>query len=379
MDYSKRLAVSYYKTIAVLNESHKIYLVQHQETHKIYVKKILDIYNKQVYQQLFLNPVYGTPDIIEFYEDNNQLTLIEEFVSGETLQDKINNHSLSIELIFSYMNDICTILSGLHSNTPAIIHRDIKPSNIIITKYNQVVLIDFNAAKYLSDSKSDTVLLGTHGYAAPEQYGFGSSTPQTDIYALGILLQEMVKSLPVKCNTFNKIISKCTQLKPQDRYKTVKELQTNINNIKKLQYAYSKYSSTDNHLLDNTLSYNTEYTLHLKKLPKFARFLPPGFRTFTPWHMFIAAPVYILILFMCTNAEIEGITMPGLAIERICLFGIFMSAILIGFNYLNVQKIMPLCKSKNILIHYAGILITDIIVISVLFLLMVVFEIILLQ
>ena len=79
---------------------------------------------------------------------------------------------------------------------PAIIHRDIKPSNIIITAYNRAVLLDFNAAKYYScQSTEDTVLLGTQGYASPEQYGFGSSSPQTDIYSMGILFRELLNSI----------------------------------------------------------------------------------------------------------------------------------------------------------------------------------------
>ena len=57
-------------------------------------------------------------------------------------------------------------------------------------------LLDFNAAKFFSTSTTeDTVLLGTKGYAAPEQYGFGASTPKTDIYAVGILLNELTSSL----------------------------------------------------------------------------------------------------------------------------------------------------------------------------------------
>lgn len=91
------------------------------------------------------------------------------------------------------MYELCEILEKLHSANPPIVHRDIKPSNIIITNYDHVILLDFNAAKYFTDpNTSDTILLGTKGYAAPEQYGFGSSTPQTDIYAVGILLKELV-------------------------------------------------------------------------------------------------------------------------------------------------------------------------------------------
>ena len=64
MDFSHRLAISYYKTIEVNNESHNIYLVQHQETKQIFIKKILDVLNADIYERLYNNHVVGTPKII---------------------------------------------------------------------------------------------------------------------------------------------------------------------------------------------------------------------------------------------------------------------------------------------------------------------------
>lgn len=125
LDLTNRLAVSYYQVIAVLNEEHHIYLVQHQETHKIYVKKILDVYNIDIYRQLHTSPVTGIPRIIDYCEENNQLIVIEEFISGDSLEDKLNCSSLTLEDILHYMFDLCDILEQLHSREPAIIHRDI--------------------------------------------------------------------------------------------------------------------------------------------------------------------------------------------------------------------------------------------------------------
>lgn len=68
------------------------------------------------------------------------------------------------------------------------------------------------------------MLLGTKGYAAPEQYGFGSSTTQSDIYALGILFKEMISSLNSKDKKLLSICDKCTQLNPKERFKNVKEV-----------------------------------------------------------------------------------------------------------------------------------------------------------
>ena len=195
MDLDQRLAISYYKPIAAINEPHHVYLVQHQETKKIAIKKVLDVYNLAVYAELYRNPIAGTPRIINYYEETGQLTVIEEYISGTSLQDKIRHADISPNEMLQYMLDLCTILEQLHLHNPAIIHRDVKPSNVIITSYNRAVLLDFNAAKYHTAAKdSDTILLGTQGYAAPEQYGFGQSSPQTDIYSIGILLKEMAEA-----------------------------------------------------------------------------------------------------------------------------------------------------------------------------------------
>lgn len=223
--------MSDYKIISALNEEHKVYLVQSALSGNIYVQKILDVYNIRVYEYLYRNPVAGIPCLINYYEDGNQLIVIEEYISGTSLQEKIDNSDLSVSDIRSYMIMLCNILEALHSMTPPIIHRDIKPSNIIITSYNYAMLLDFNAAKQFSgQNESDTVLIGTPGYAAPEQYGFGSSSPKTDIYSLGIVLREMLGSItpafdiaPI-LHRLNRIADKCTQMTPAARYQSVAEL-----------------------------------------------------------------------------------------------------------------------------------------------------------
>ena len=318
--------MSDYKIIAAINESHKIYLVQHQHTRKIYIKKNLDIYNKSVYEYLFTHKQPGLPKIESIFEENKQLIVIEEYICGQTLLEKINEHNLTKAQIKHYMIELCTILSPLHQHNPAIVHRDIKPSNIIITSYDHVILLDFNAAKYsTAESDKDTILLGTAGYAAPEQYGFGSSTPQTDIYALGILLKDLVSGLRVPSSEFDKIIKKCTRLNPAERYKSVNELRKHL--------GYS-----DNHL-------SGSYQL-------------PGFRRKNIIHMMVASAGYLLLLIMSCSLEIKNafVTVPELWINRIIFFLIGLSVILIICNYRNIQSTFPMCTHPHPLIRYTGIL-----------------------
>ena len=374
--------MSDYHIISTLNEQHKVYLVQSALSGRIYVQKILDVYNIQVYEYLYRNPIAGIPLLINYYEQNNQLVVIEEYISGISLQEKIDNSELNISDIQSYMFMLCNILEALHSMTPPIIHRDIKPSNIIITSYNYPILLDFNAAKQFSgQNDSDTVLIGTPGYAAPEQYGFGSSSPQTDIYSIGIVLKEMLDSIcrPAATNSdaipdnaddilhkFNRIVEKCTQMAPSARYQSVAELKDAINcNITAQNldpYTNYEYAPTN------------DKSLFFQKENKNSRLLPPGFRTKTPWKMLISSVVYLFIMWLCLTLELENTYGAKLWLERIFCLGMFTFVIFCGFNYLNVQNILPLCKSKSRILHYVGIVILDIAVVFCLFVIMFIIE-----
>lgn len=350
MDLSHKLAISYYKTIATINEPHKVFLVQHQENQKIYIKKILDVYNLNVYEHLYNNYIIGTPKIIDYYEENNQLIIIEEYISGCSLQELIQTSTLSKADILNYMIDLCNILEQLHSIKPAVIHRDIKPSNVIITNYNHAVLLDFNAAKYYSASSTeDTVFLGTQGYAAPEQYGFGSSSPQTDIYSLGILLKEMLASINEFSDYLNSIVIKCTQINPSERF----------NNIKELRVALQVHiKPTRKKILPQSL----------------LQYVPPGYRTRTPWKMLIASLCYLFISWLCLSLEVQNTFGIALWIERIFLLGMMLFIIFGCFNYMGVQKFIPLCNHKNRLVRYLGIAILDITVVFTLLIVLFIIE-----
>lgn len=350
MDYLQKLSLSFYKTIATLNQAHNIFLVQHQDTAKIYVKKILSIYNIDIYKKLLEHPIRGIPKIIEYYECDNELVLIEDYVSGQSLEELLYTQTLDLSHIIHYCVELCTILQQLHNMQPPIVHRDIKPSNIIITEYGHVVLLDFNAAKFFStNASSDTVLLGTKGYAAPEQYGFGASTPKTDIYALGILLKELASLLPSIPPYLTKIIDKCTKLNPSERYDTITDL-------------------------SNTLLKILSQQQQTQKTPSHHRFLPPGFRTHTFWKMLLATLHYVFFFWLSLSLEVENTYGTALWIERIFVFTMFLSVVLISCNYLDIQKHFPLCNNRHHTLRILGIFLFDAIVVIILMFFMIILE-----
>ncbi|MCR5603434.1 MAG: protein kinase [Lachnospiraceae bacterium] len=277
IDIQEQLKLSYYKEIATLNSKHRITVVQHQETLQIFAKKVLGIYNLDVYLSLKENPVSGMPRIFEAIAQDDELVIIEEYVSGQNLEQLINEQgSLSQKETVDYALKLCNILSELHSRKPAIIHRDIKPTNVIITPANELVLIDLNAAKYESEKEEDTKLLGTKGYAAPEQYGFGSSGVQTDIYAVGVLMRTMLNgSLSSGFDADSrlcKIINKCTELSPKLRYGSIEDLKNAL---------------------------EATHIVGKRVFPrKWISYLPPGFRSGNPGYMLIAVFVYYFVIFL---------------------------------------------------------------------------------
>lgn len=345
MDIESRLSISYYKNIATVSEPHKIYIVQHMSTGKIYVKKVLDIYNKAVYEYLINHPIAHTPKIYEVYEESNTLTIIEEYISGDTLEEILDRNTLlSNDKIREIAIKLCTIVKNLHDCNPAIIHRDIKPSNIIIVPSGELYLLDFNASKYNtgSDRTEDTTLLGTKGYAAPEQYGFGVSTTQTDIYAIGMTLKEMTSSKAYleskQKNEFATIINKSTRLNSDERYKDVASLL-------------------------RILSRNEPEEITVKKaVPRWRSYLPPGFRTLSPINMVLAIAGYGLIISICLSLQVKDSTPAQLCFERIfSLLALFM-VIFFSANYRNVQSCIPICRTQNIFLRILSIALMDVLI-----------------
>ena len=159
---------------------------------------------------------------LEVFQDGTDVVTVERFIDGVTIGQMIKNgvdmNGKDIERIFIQM---CYALSAIHSEN--IIHRDIKPSNIMLQS-GDVVLIDFDVAREHSPERSDdTVYMGTKGYASPEQYGFAQTDNRSDIFSLGVVMKELLGNR-FKSVEFERIINKCTQLDPKNRYQSVNEL-----------------------------------------------------------------------------------------------------------------------------------------------------------
>jgi serine/threonine protein kinase len=177
--------------------------------------------------------------------------LVMEYIEGDTLQDIMDKKHPDMKKVITWAIEICDILHYLHGLN--IIFRDIKPSNVMMTKEDRVLLVDYGIARFYSrESTSDTHLLGTPGFAPPEQYGKGQSDPRSDIYALGATIYYVltgadiatfhfkfppISTLKPDClDQIERILTKCLQLNPADRYQSAQELKNDLEECRNFSY-----------------------------------------------------------------------------------------------------------------------------------------------
>ncbi len=198
---------------------------------------------------------FDHPNICTIYEidktGNDQLFIAMACYDGETLKKKLEDGPLEIEDAVQYTIQIAKGLERAHE--AGITHRDIKPANIMITNRDEVKILDFGLAKTLNDpgvTKIGTTI-GTTSYMSPEQAKGTEVNHQSDIWSLGVVMYQMITGkLPFESDyeqaviysilneepvsiteymnncpsTLVRIVNKCLQKDPADRFQTVKEL-----------------------------------------------------------------------------------------------------------------------------------------------------------
>lgn len=207
-------------------------LVQHRGSGRIAVKKNVSVEVAGIYQTL---REFNHPNIAKVYEvcrNEKAGIVIEEYISGETLESKLEDGLLPEEKVIKYTVQLLDALQEIQKKN--IIHRDITPANVIISSDDVVKLIDFGISRSRKEEqKKDTCILGTVGYASPEQFGFQQTDITTDFYALGVLINVMLTGkLPAEKMTdnkkFAKIVRKCVQMDPAKRYQSAAKIRQDL-------------------------------------------------------------------------------------------------------------------------------------------------------
>lgn len=196
------------------------------------------------------------PRIVGIIDNDTTIYIVMDYIEGESLDKILNEYGAQPEeYVIEWGKQLCDVLGYLHSQNPPIIYRDMKPGNIMLKPEGNIKIIDFGIAReYKENNSSDTTVLGTKGYAPPEQYS-GQTDQRSDIFALGMTMHHLLTGInpvdgepyaPVRqwnpdiSEGMEAIIDKCVQPAPENRYQTCAELMYDLEHPELITKGYKK-------------------------------------------------------------------------------------------------------------------------------------------
>lgn len=180
------------------------------------------------------------PRIVDIIDNGVTIYVVMDYIEGESLDKILLEYGAQPEdKVINWAMQIADALSYLHGQKPPIIYRDMKPANVMLKPEGNIKIIDFGIAReYKEQNLADTTVLGTKGYAPPEQYS-GQTDPRSDIFALGMTMHHLLTGedprngepyAPVRqwnpelSEGIEAIIDKCVQPASENRYQTCADL-----------------------------------------------------------------------------------------------------------------------------------------------------------
>lgn len=301
-------------------EADNVVLVKRRTDGRIYIRKQISIETAAVYNRLKNVVNRNITRVYDVACDGNKGIVIEEFINGMTLAEYMDQVGVMKEgEVCAMVLELCNALSQIHQM--GVVHRDIKPENIMISNDGITKLIDFGIARVIKEGQTqDTTILGTEGYAAPEQCGYAQTDARSDIYAVGVLMNKMLTGmLPAQClysaSPVGNIIKRCIAIDAQNRFQSVQEFKDSVEKVYRMQ------------------NQNIE-----KKHSGFIRWLP-GFAT-DRLSVNIAATFGYLFLIFCTIACVRGYnsSVKVFLMEFLAVFVYLWVATLVAFNVAEWDK-----------------------------------------
>lgn len=364
-----------YEKIALFGENNdrKTWLVRQKNSNKIFVLKEIEIENISIYESLQYIKNRHLAAVKNIIEIENKAVVIEEYISGDILADKIENKNITKEDALDYTCQLFEVLSELEKVN--IVHRDITPKNILISSDNVVKLIDFGISRKTKEGRTkDTTILGTAGYAAPEQFGFMQTDIRSDIYSVGVVFHEMLTGKMPEgnkciCYDYKEFIQKCINISPENRFQTAYQA------YKELMKNYIHYDAklNENAVKFTNSAYKTtgkQDTASVKKDYDYSKM--PGFRSGALWKKILGVCVYVfLVTVMAVGFEKCKGNTQAVMYECAAAFMYVFSTVVIAGNYKNWYNRMPIYKDMDsvvkmfsrvilsIMIFYAGIQIEE--------------------
>lgn len=196
------------------------------------------------------------PRIVDIIDTGETIYIVMDFIEGESLDKILSEYGAQPEeKVIDWAMQVCDVFSYLHSQKPPIIYRDMKPANLMLKPNGNISIIDFGIAReYKEQNLADTTVLGTKGYAPPEQYS-GQTDPRSDIFALGMTMHHLLTGVdprngepyapvrqwnPELSEGIEAIINKCVEPAAENRYQSCAELLLDLQDPSKVTRGWRK-------------------------------------------------------------------------------------------------------------------------------------------
>lgn len=307
--FRKGIRMGTYKIVAELSnkDGYRTLLLQNDNGILSVCKEIHEE-SVEVYRRLIVN---SHPNLVSIYHISKMgedfYAVFMEYFPSETLEECMNRiGTFSLAEMKRIMLKCCWAVNCLHN--AGIIHRDLKPSNILIDASGMIKITDFGISRICNqDKRQDTRILGTAGYAAPEQFGFLQTNQKTDIYALGVIINQMLTGkMPVDElyqgeYKIQDLIKRCTSMSPAER---------------------CELADIERALGGNAIKQPFGKRL-LKKIP--------GFRTGNKVHIILAMVGYIYTLLTFPIVGIIGVMDNQKINWFLYIIGLFISTLVFGY------------------------------------------------
>ena len=180
------------------------------------------------------------PRIVDIIDNGVTIYVVMDYIEGESMDKILLEYGAQPEeKVINWAMQIADALSYLHSQKPPIIYRDMKPANVMLKPEGNIKIIDFGIAReYKEQNLADTTVLGTKGYAPPEQYS-GQTDPRSDIFALGMTMHHLLTGIdprngepyapvrqwnPELSEGIEIIVDRCVQPASENRYQSCADL-----------------------------------------------------------------------------------------------------------------------------------------------------------
>lgn len=298
------------------------------------ILKILTDANPNVYQFLMHHPHMNLCTVYDYWKEGDQLFVFEEYINGQTLDERFREGGVSESEAVSYLCQICDGVNVLHSADPPIIHKDLKMENVMVDQNGIVKIIDFDISRvYRLGAVRDTRRIGTVGYASPEHFGFGQTNGRSDQYAIGQMMGEM----GLTYGRFARIRAKATQIDPKYRYRDILSLKRDL----------------------------------MKE--RFSFFPIPGFRSHTLWKELVSLLAYAFLISFWMTIEIKNVNSAlEMQVYRISMLLMSLTEVGLFTKWAPIYERIPFLQHPNRLIRILAYAVTAVMVVAIWILILVV-------